>query len=382
MESEEEASRAPIYSVEDLAPIADEFFETPLVACRRMYGGYSGANYRIQTEGGSCKFVLKITDGCSTPTQAEKLCRTVHATQAEKLCRTVHTLNSVCCVPLPKNNASEKDEFRFVSLLEPRSGAPAFVLTWVKGRPADRVMRESPWLAHTVLAGIGQGLARMHLAVSFDTPQDIPPKMRWYPTDGGCCQLQDHVSGKTWSIVSEQKDLKDQPFVAFYHSELRYLQQQLKVTGFDGSQPLPLGITHGHPFADSVFVDPTTGELDSFVHIEDISVGPLLFDLASCTIGSCFSQNDNRFDLDYVEALWKGYFEERPLMPVERQYLIPYLRVALLCHCAKRFCDNHTTEGDEDTPQAPKRPATPPWNPNNEFNICKRRMQSKKSKEF
>ena len=41
---------------------------------------------------------------------------------------------------------------------------------------------------------------------------------------------------------------------------------------------LPVGFLHGDPFLDNILVDPQSGAVAGFVDLEDVTVGPCLFD--------------------------------------------------------------------------------------------------------
>jgi hypothetical protein len=205
-------------------------------------------------------------------------------------------------------------------------------------------MREQPYLATTVMSGIGGGLARMHTAVtvsSQDEAEKVGP-LRWYAKDGGCCNVQDQVDGKVLATILSCKEVLEHGFVQhFYGSELTPLRVEMQLAK-EGN--LVHGITHGDPFADNVLVNSETGELSAFIDIEDFCVGPLLFDLACCAIGCCFKQSPAHdgehkqvLDMPLLEALLKGYCAVRKLPQLEKDHFVPFMRLTLLCNCCWRF---------------------------------------------
>ena len=93
--------------------------------------------------------------------------------------------------------------------------------------------------------------------------------------------------------------------------------------------------------------NPLTGELKSFIDMEDVCVGPLLFDLACCAIGCCFTnaRDINEFggkykqilDFTLLSALLDGYCADRKLSSLECEHFVAYMRLTLLCNCSWRF---------------------------------------------
>jgi Ser/Thr protein kinase RdoA (MazF antagonist) len=319
------------HSTDEVAIIVSDFISTsvPLRKQTQLFGGYSGSNYRVDLADGST-FVLKITNGYS-------------AEHAELMCRTVYYLGETgykdCCLPIPKR---DKATFRFVSTKE-HMQVPAVLMTYADGRQADRVMREQPHLATTVMRGIGGGLARMHNAVTgISQEQAETLGIRWYATDGGCCDVQNQVDGAVLATILDCKEVLDHDFVQnFYQSEFSALQNEMQLAK-EGK--LMHGITHGDPFADNVRVNSETGELSAFIDVEDVCVGPLLFDLACCAIGCCFkeasAQDGKRrqiLDMPVLEALLKGYCADRKLPQIEKDHFVPFMRLTLLCNCCWRF---------------------------------------------
>lgn len=319
------------HSTDEVAMILSDFTSSsdPLLKRTQLFGGYSGSNYRVDLAGGAT-FVLKITNGYS-------------AEHAELMCRTAFYLGEMgykdCCLPIPKRDEAT---FRFVSTKE-QNQVPAFLLTYADGREADRVMREQPHLATTVMSGIGGGLARMHSAVTGISQEKAETLgLRWYATDGGCCDVQGQVDGTVLATILDCKEVLNHDFVQnFYQSELAALQNEMQLAK-EGK--LPHGITHGDPFADNVLVNSETGELSAFIDVEDVCVGPLLFDLACCAIGCCFKEASARdgeheqvLDMPVFEALLKGYCADRKLCQVEMDHFVPFMRLTLLCNCCWRF---------------------------------------------
>ena len=333
------------HSTSELQPIVQEFFASQLVESQQLFGGYSGSNYRIVLHDGR-QFCLKIANGCSPQ-------------QSELMCRTAYTLEQAgfreCCLPLTKpSKDDEKDSLRFVSLQD-RDGEPAFVLTFVRGTQADKVMRGNPALAPRVMYSIGGGLARMHAAVSIAGRTDAKQvrKIRWFETDGGCCDVQEHIDNVMLKRI-EASPRKDE-FLPFYLPELACLKGEMSLKSH-----FPMGITHGDPFGDNILVDPATGDLIAFIDIEDICAGPLLFDLACCAIGCCFDDESPagetvHLNISLLESLFRGYSNSRQLSALERDHFVPFMKLALLCNCSWRFIKFNGPSGtDKEFPQQAK----------------------------
>lgn len=329
------------HSLDELALIVSEYSSSRLLERKQLFGGYSGSNYRVDLEDGTT-LVLKITNGYT-------------AEHAELMCRTAHRLGtsgySDCCLPIKRRDAADNsgEGFEFVSLKE-KQGEPAFLLTFVEGMQADKVMREQPHLATTVLRGIGGGLARMHAAAGMTRDEAENSGLRWYEKDGGCCDVQDQVDGKILATIEGCKEIEGHDFVPFFKKELVLLQREMSF-----ANGMAIGVTHGDAFADNVLVNNETGDLSAFIDMEDVCVGPLLFDLACCTIGCCFSdstaQDKQALDMQLFEALLEGYCSNRKLPVFEQEHFVAFMRLTLLCNCCWRFVKFNIQTNREDAPE-------------------------------
>lgn len=187
--------------------------------------------------------------------------------------------------------------------------------------------------------------------------------LRWYQSSGGCCDVHAQVEGKILEkIKSCPSPERKSSFLPFYETELKALVKEMALAT-DGK--LAHGFTHGDPFADNVMVDETSGTFSAFIDVEDICIGPLLFDLACCAIGCCFQERPSSssggsskfsqvLDFDLFEALLKGYRSERELLAIEVEHLVPFMRLALLCNCSWRFVKFNVPAGDDDFPEEAK----------------------------
>ena len=355
------------HSTGELASILADFATVKIKSSKRLFGGYSGSSYAVEintppgADGKATRYVLKVSNGYTYD-------------DAEFMCRTARHLSAVgyleCCLPIPKmkqkrNPSTSDDPYVYVSKRE-SNGIPAFLLNYVEGEQADKVMRDNPTLAPTVMRGIGGGLGRMHSASSgIDKAKANSLGLRWYETDGGCCDVEDQIQDKILDKIMADPDAKEHAFVAFYRRELADLKKEMQLVK-DGK--LAIGITHGDPFADNILSNPETGELSAFIDIEDVCVGPLLFDLACCAIGCCFRESSDEDDDDtglggeysqivdftLLSALLHGYCADRTLPPLEVEHFVAYMRLTLLCNCCWRFVKFNIVEKQNNVPEQAK----------------------------
>jgi Ser/Thr protein kinase RdoA (MazF antagonist) len=206
-------------------------------------------------------------------------------------------------------------------------------------------MRDNPDLANVVMRGIGGGLGRMHASTSgIDMGKAQQLGLRCYETDGGCTDVQDQYTNKILEKIMSDPEAREHEFVSFYQKELSDLIKEIQLVK-DGK--LDLGITHGDPFADNIMSNSETGEFVAFIDMEDVCVGPLLFDLACCAIGCCFKEGEEKdvltgkykqvLDFNLLSALLEGYCRDRKLPVLEVEHFIAYMRLTLLCNTSWRF---------------------------------------------
>lgn len=243
------------HSTAELSTILSEYSTSSVKSSKQLFGGYSGSSYLVELDASTSpkQYVLKVSNGYTHD-------------DAEFMCRTAAYLGSVgfedCCLPIPKMKQKRDQSYVYVSKLE-KSGVPSFLLTYVEGQQADKIMRESPHLAKVVMHGIGGGLGRMHgLSSGIDIEQAKASGIRWYENDGGCCDVQDQYDDKILDKIMSDPDACQHEFVEFYKRELIDLKKELHLvkagTFFD------MGVTHGDPFADNVMSNPEVRILDYF----------------------------------------------------------------------------------------------------------------------
>ena len=201
----------------------------------------------------------------------------------------------------------------------------------------------------------------------------------------GCCDVmqiaQHYFQRKLHDCPYD--DVVTSNYVPFFLQRYDYfITHALQVAQED----LPCGIVHGDPFADNILCElpKTTTEATAttpatnntaglpsvaFIDFEDVCIGPLLFDIAVCIIGSCFVTNttipggtkkdttvggkeeeeipaqpqqqeqeeEQVLDLHLLSSFLTGYTSVRALVPVEQDYLYDFLITGLLCNCTWRF---------------------------------------------
>ena len=272
-----------------------------------------------------------------------------------------------------------------------------------------------------VMEGIGQGLSGMHGAVAVPADAEIAALgVKHWSLHGGCCDLRDQLQGvfleKIWDFVFRKGDPENTvvpacpvgsgsgasfvtaelltAYMAAIRAALKTASGGSGLTTAEGSRSsaIPperaalfvdyldfytreltaflesvgsqlgtpkMGLVHGDPFCDNVMVEPDSGAFSGFVDVEDLSVGPVVFDLAVCAIGSAFriaetsaegtesaetEKNDDQdqdpqvLDLALFRALLRGYrSRNRTLPPSDAKFLVPWMKLALLCNSMFRF---------------------------------------------
>eukprot|EP00308_Calcidiscus_leptoporus_P021935 CAMPEP_0119357268 /NCGR_PEP_ID=MMETSP1334-20130426/5689_1 /TAXON_ID=127549 /ORGANISM="Calcidiscus leptoporus, Strain RCC1130" /LENGTH=352 /DNA_ID=CAMNT_0007371471 /DNA_START=39 /DNA_END=1097 /DNA_ORIENTATION=- len=296
------------HSAEELAQVLSFYdFTHPLKAHTRLYGGYSGSNYRVEDTDGRV-FVLKLCHSYS-----DEDVEAVASLMAHVRAQGVHC----ACAALPRSDGDGHT-------LSTADGTPCCLLTWVEGKPADKVMATGV-VAEKVLREIGRGLGMIH-SVSAGKEGQFRTYMQ-----GGACDVRKHISDEYAAALASSADVEGHDFLPFYEAQATQLRIAMSTA------ELPEGVLHGDPFLDNVLVDGVDGSLAGFVDFEDACVGPLLFDVACCACACCFRQSDNALDIRRLRALMEGYSTVRPLAEAERRHFVAFMKLSMLCNCAWRF---------------------------------------------
>jgi len=190
------------------------------------------------------------------------------------------------------------------------SGRPAAIISFLEG-----VWPRKPNAAHC--AGVGQALARMHLA-GRDFPMSRPNAlsvMGWRPLFDAAAIRVDEV----------------QPgLAAFITAELDYLEGNVWPTN------LPQGVIHADLFPDNVFF---LGErLSGIIDFTFACTDTLAYDVAICLNAWCF-ESDYSFNVTKARALLGAYGRERQLSDAEEHALPLLARGAALRFLLTRLVD-------------------------------------------
>ena len=190
------------------------------------------------------------------------------------------------------------------------AGRPAAIINFLEG-----IWPRKPNAAHC--AGVGQALARMHLA----------------GRDFGMTRAN-ALSVSGWRPLFEQAAARAdelQPGLrAFIAAELDYLEGNL------WPKNLPHGVIHADLFPDNVFFlgDKLSGIIDFTFACHDM----LAYDVAICLNAWCF-ESDYSFNVTKARAFLGAYGRERPLSDAEQDALPLLARGAALRFLLTRLVD-------------------------------------------
>ena len=189
------------------------------------------------------------------------------------------------------------------------AGRPAAIINFLEGMWPRR-----PNAAHC--AGVGEALARMHLA-----GHDFPLVRKNPLSVEGWRPLFDLAAPRADSV---QPGLRD-----FIARELDHLEACWPAD-------LPLGVIHGDLFPDNVFFlgDKLSGLIDFPFSCNDI----LAFDVAICLNAWCF-EPDHSFNVTKARALLGAYGRERKLSEAEQGALPLLARGSALRFLLTRLVD-------------------------------------------
>ena len=191
---------------------------------------------------------------------------------------------------------------RGVRCPQPAKNRKGEVYSWLAERPAaiinflEGMWPRRPNAAHCT--GVGEGLARMHLA-----GRDFPLFRKNPLSVAGWRPLFELAAPRADSV---QPGLRD-----FIARELDHLEACWPMD-------LPVGVIHADLFPDNVFFlgDKLSGLIDFPFSCNDI----LAYDVAICLNAWCF-EPDHSFNVTKARALLNAYGRERPLSEAEQQAL-------------------------------------------------------------
>jgi homoserine kinase type II len=190
------------------------------------------------------------------------------------------------------------------------AGRPAAIINFLEG-----VWPRKPNAAQC--AGVGQALARMHLA-GRDFPMSRPNALSvsgWRPLFDSAAPRADEL----------QHGLR-----AFLATELDHLENNI------WPQNLPQGVIHADLFPDNVFFlgERLSGLIDFTFACNDI----LAYDVAICLNAWCF-ESDHSFNVTKARAFLNAYSRERKLSGAEQEALPLLARGAAMRFLLTRLVD-------------------------------------------
>jgi homoserine kinase type II len=205
--------------------------------------------------------------------------------------------------PLPVKNKSGE-------ALSTLAGRPAAIISFLEG-----IWPRKPSVAHC--AGVGQALARMHLA-----GRDFPMARANALSVSGWRPLYDAAAARADEL---QPGLS-----AFIAAELDHLE------GGVWPKNLPIGVIHADLFPDNVFFlgERLSGIIDFTFACNDM----LAYDVAICLNAWCF-ESDCSFNVTKARAFLNAYGRERKLSEAEESALPLLARGAALRFLLTRLVD-------------------------------------------
>lgn len=224
-----------LHSFDELADLvkAFEFLEgdDSIQSAEHILGGLSGTNYCITSSRGN-RAVLKVFNGYNSEHVAGlvKVMDHIWSSGFRGMCRTIPLKNQGGFHCFDSENT------------------PLVMLSYIRGRAADVVIRSGTLNPLLVLQGVAAGLGAMSnvLITECDGLKD------W--RTGGACAVGSHFSGTERAVLTEHPNTRHHSFVPFYLQRLKQLVKCMSRTD------LPLGVLHGDPFFDNVLVEESTGE--------------------------------------------------------------------------------------------------------------------------
>ncbi len=217
---------------------------------------------------------------------------------------------------------------RGIPVPDPQGNANGDLLHTVCGKPAalvDRLRGRSelaPTAAHC--AGVGDALARMHLAArDYDRTQPNLRGLAWW--------------NETVPVVLP---FLDPGQAALLQGELAH---QNHVAASAAYASLPRGPVHADLFRDNVMFDqgPDGPELTGIFDFYFAGVDTWLFDLAVCLNDWCIDLATGAHDTARADAFLRAYAARRPLTAAERGLLPAMLRAGALRFWISRLWDFH-----------------------------------------
>src|SRR3984885_3638942 len=190
------------------------------------------------------------------------------------------------------------------------AGRPAAIINFLEG-----VWPRKPNVAHC--AGIGQALAKMHLAGA-----DFPMSRANALSVSGWRSLFEQAAARADEV---QHGLRD-----FIGAELDHLEGNIWPTN------LPQGVIHADLFPDNVFF--LGDQLSAMIDFTFACTDTLAYDVAICLNAWCF-ESDHSFNVTKARAFLSAYGRERKMSEAEQAALPLLARGSALRFLLTRLVD-------------------------------------------
>lgn len=297
----------------------------------KCYGGFSGSNYACTLADGR-RILLKCTNEQPRSDVEGQISALLFLRRAGDAAPST-------CYPWPLKSQGVEGASNYISM---QTGSPSVVLDFLPGLAADKVLaahKNEPAVMRRLLRGAAQALAKLH-SVQLPSSAELqssgirdaggPDRYPGADTAAAC------FVGQQAQFVTEfaaAPTLGDHPFVPLHAQAVPEVVRTMRAR-------VPRGFIHGDPFLDNLLAHEESGDVVGWIDWEDVAVGPLMFDVGCAIIGCCYrssSGEDNQLDNDRLQEFLHAYNEVRVMQPTERELLVPFMRVALLCNATWRF---------------------------------------------
>ncbi len=256
-------------SDEELEAFIAEYDIGEVTSCKGIAEGVENSNFLLRTDGGGGNYILTLYEKRVTPADLPYFIGLMEYLAG----------GGISC-PLPVHA-------RDGQALRTLAGRPAAIVTFLDGMSVRR-----PRPQHC--AGLGEGLARLHLAGRNFPMQraNALSVQHWRPLYMRCAERMDSFSAG----LRVEMD-----------TELQQMEKHWP-------ENLPAGIIHADAFPDNVFFlhDKLSGFIDFYFACNDA----LAYDIAICLNAWCF-EADGAFNVTKARLMLAAYQAVRPLTPAE-----------------------------------------------------------------
>lgn len=278
-------------SDEELEAFIADYDIGEVISCKGVAEGVENSNYMLRTDGGDGTYFLTLYEKRVAPGDLPYFIGLMEYLAGR----------NISC-PLPVHGRDGR-------ALRTLAGRPAAIVTFLDGVSVRR-----PRPLHC--AGLGEGLARLHLAglgFPMQRPNTLSVK-QWRPLYARCAARCNEIAA---GLDAELE------------TELRALENQWP-------ENLPVGIIHADAFPDNVFFlhDKLSGFIDFYFACNDA----LAYDIAICLNAWCFEE-DGAFNITKARLMLAAYQAIRPLSPTELAALPLLARGAALRFLLTRLHD-------------------------------------------